>query len=116
MLDKLKKKQKVEPKEIDKSTIESNSEVNNDIESPGKLVLRRIRQNKFAMIGLGLLIFMFVFSCIGPFLSPYGYNDRSALVKAAPSFKHWFGTDYLGRDILTRVMVGGRISIAVGVV
>ena len=116
MLDKLKKKQKVEPKEIDKSTIESNSEVNNDIESPGKLVLRRIRQNKFAMIGLGLLIFMFVFSFIGPFLSPYGYNDRSALVKAAPSFKHWFGTDYLGRDILTRVMVGGRISIAVGVV
>ena len=38
------------------------------------------------------------------------------MVKAAPSFKHWFGTDYLGRDILTRVMVGGRISIAVGVV
>lgn len=89
---------------------------NYEIESPGKLVLRRLKQNKFAMIGLALLIFMFVFSFIGPLLSPYGYNDRSALVKAAPSLKHWFGTDYLGRDVLTRVMVGGRISIAVGVV
>ena len=117
MLDKLKKnKQQIEAKEIDESNVEKKHETNYEIESPGKLVLRRLKQNKFAMIGLALLIFMFVFSFIGPLLSPYGYNDRSALVKAAPSLKHWFGTDYLGRDVLTRVMVGGRISIAVGVV
>ena len=117
MLDKLKKnKQQIEAKEIDESNVEKKHATNYEIESPGKLVLRRLKQNKFAMIGLALLIFMFVFSFIGPLLSPYGYNDRSALVKAAPSLKHWFGTDYLGRDVLTRVMVGGRISIAVGVV
>lgn len=117
MLDKLKKnKQQIEAKEIDESNVEKKHATNYEIESPGKLVLRRLKQNKFAMIGLALLIFMFVFSFIGPLLSPYGYNDRSALVKAAPSLKHWFGTDYIGRDVLTRVMVGGRISIAVGVV
>ena len=117
MLDKLKKnKQQIEAKEIDESNVEKKHATNYEIESPGKLVLRRLKQNKFAMIGLALLIFMFVFSFIGPLLSPYGYNDRSALVKAAPSLTHWFGTDYLGRDVLTRVMVGGRISIAVGVV
>lgn len=117
MLDKLKKnKQQIEAKEIDESNVEKKHATNYEIESPGKLVLRRLKQNKFAMIGLALLIFMFIFSFIGPLLSPYGYNDRSALVKAAPSLKHWFGTDYLGRDVLTRVMVGGRISIAVGVV
>ena len=117
MLDKLKKnKQQIEAKEIDESNVEKKHATNYEIESPGKLVLRRLKQNKFAMIGLALLIFMFVFSFIGPLLSPYGYNDRSALVKAAPSLKHWFGNDYLGRDVLTRVMVGGRISIAVGVV
>ena len=117
MLDKLKKnKQQIEAKEIDESNVEKKHATNYEIESPGKLVLRRLKQNKFAMIGLALLIFMFVFSFIGPLLSPYGYNDRSALVKAAPSLKHWFGTDYLGRDVLTRIMVGGRISIAVGVV
>ena len=117
MLDKLKKnKQQIEAKEIDESNVEKKHATNYEIESPGKLVLRRLKQNKFAMIGLALLIFMFIFSFIGPLLSPYGYNDRSALIKAAPSLKHWFGTDYLGRDVLTRVMVGGRISIAVGVV
>ena len=117
MLDKLKEnKQQVDPKDIEKSTVENKKTKNNEIESPGKLVIRRLKQNKFAMIGLALLIFMIVFSFIGPLLSPYGPNDRSALVKAAPSFKHWFGTDYLGRDVLTRVMVGGRISILVGVV
>lgn len=117
MLDKLKKnKQQIEAKEIDESNVEKKHATNYEIESPGKLIIRRLKQNKFAMIGLALLIFMFIFSFIGPLLSPYGYNDRSALVKAAPSLKHWFGTDYLGRDVLTRVMVGGRISIAVGVV
>lgn len=117
MLDKLKKnKQQVEPKEIDKSTVEKKDTTNYEIESPGKLVIRRLKQNRFAMVGLALLIFMIIFSFIGPLISPYGYNDRSALVKAAPSLKHWFGTDYLGRDVLTRVMVGGRISILVGVV
>lgn len=117
MLDKLKKnKQQVEPKEIDEATVENDNKLNHEIESPGKLVIRRLKQNKFAMLGLGLLIFMILFSFVGPLISPYGYNDRSALVKVAPSFKHWLGTDYLGRDILTRVMEGGRISIAVGVI
>ena len=117
MLDKLKKnKQQIEAKEIDESNVDKKDATSYEIESPGKLIIRRLKQNKFAMIGLALLIFMFIFSFIGPLLSPYGYNDRSALIKAAPSLKHWFGTDYLGRDVLTRVMVGGRISIAVGVV
>ena len=84
----------------DRSNVEKKHATNYEIESPGKLVLRRLKQNKFAMIGFALLIFMFVFSFIGPLLSPYGYNDRSALVKAAPSLKHWFGDVYKRQPVI----------------
>lgn len=87
-----------------------------EIESPGKMVLKRLVKNKLAMLGLGLLVFMFLFSFIGPFLVPYGYNTGSDYVKVAPMQGHLLGTDYLGRDVLARLMYGGRISILIGIV
>lgn len=58
---------------------------------------------------------MFVLCFIGPFFSPYTDNKiNMAMMNKAPNLQHWLGTDALGRDILTRVMQAGRISLTVG--
>lgn len=79
------------------------------------LVIQRLLKNKVALVGLGFLIFIFLFSFIGPFLSPYataGVNTTA--INQPPSAAHWLGTDTLGRDVLTRLMLAGRISLTVG--
>jgi len=75
----------------------------------------RLRKNRLAMAGGLLLVAIAVLCLIGPTLSPYGYEaDNLQLGAAPPSLSHWMGTDYNGRDLFTRVMVGGRVSFAVG--
>jgi peptide/nickel transport system permease protein len=60
---------------------------------------------------------MFLLCFIGPFFSPYSLYDYSVLDKnLSPSSKYWLGTDKLGRDILLRMMLAGRISLLVGLV
>jgi peptide/nickel transport system permease protein len=75
-----------------------------------------LKYNKGILIALGVLVFISLIS-IFAFLSPY---DPDALDMTArlngPSAEHWFGTDDLGRDYLTRVLYGGRISLMVGVI
>jgi oligopeptide transport system permease protein len=75
----------------------------------------RFKQNSFAYSGLLFLIFLFLFSLIGPWISGYSYYDI-ALEKAnqPPSSEFWFGSDDLGRDLFTRVCYGARISLTVG--
>jgi len=76
----------------------------------------RLRKNKMAVFGAGTLVFMALFCLIGPFISPYTYDAQDLNQYAKPpSAQHWFGTDKLGRDQLTRIMYGGRISLAVGI-
>lgn len=76
----------------------------------------RLRRNHLAVAGAVMLALVVVFAIVGPFLSPYTYDEQdTALGADAPSGSHWFGTDELGRDLLTRAMYGGRISLLVGV-
>ena len=77
----------------------------------------RLRKNRLAFASFWILIFMVVFCFIGPLLSPYDYRSNN-LEKTLlnPTAGHWFGTDDLGRDQLTRVMVGGRVSLGVGII
>lgn len=78
-------------------------------------ITRRFLQNKMSLIGLAFLIFIFLFSFIGPLFSPYvnlGVDPTN--INQAPSSAHWLGTDKLGRDVLTRLMIAGRISLLVG--
>jgi oligopeptide transport system permease protein len=78
---------------------------------------RRLRKNRLAVLGGVLLIIMVTAVLIGPLLSPYTYDQIDLnLTNEVPSWKHWFGTDQLGRDILVRSLVGGRISLMVGLV
>lgn len=76
---------------------------------------RRLRRNKLAMVGLGVLIFFIVIALLTPWIAPYSYEGQNLELGAvAPSATHWLGTDTLGRDQLTRIMYGSRISLMVG--
>ncbi len=78
-------------------------------------VWRQFRRHRGAVFGLIILIFITLAVFVGPFLYPYDAwaNDVPNRL-LSPSWRHPFGTDGNGRDVLARVLVGGRISIAVG--
>lgn len=89
-----------------------------DIESGTSLwkdAYYRLKQNRLALLGLYIFVAVGLFSLIGPWFSPYTYDAQDlSLVSQPPSAEHWMGTDNLGRDVCTRIMYGGRISIGVG--
>ncbi len=77
--------------------------------------IRRLMRNKLAVTGFVVVVIMFAACFIGPFFSPYADNKiNMALMNHAPNAKHWLGTDTLGRDVMTRVLQAGRISLTVG--
>ncbi|OON95736.1 MAG: ABC transporter permease [Epulopiscium sp. Nele67-Bin005] len=109
--------------------------------TPGQLVRKRFMRNKLAIVGVFILLGMFLFSFVGPFFSPYGeytlfyisadgvefssddlkgFDPSGAGVtignRQSPSSTHWLGTDKDGRDVFTRLMYGGRISLTIGIV
>lgn len=68
------------------------------------------------MISLILFGFIVLASLIGPYLIPYAYDTADfAAIRQGPSWDHLLGTDELGRDILIRVLIGGRVSLAVAI-
>lgn len=77
----------------------------------------RLKRNRLALAGGAIVVALFVISLLAPLISPY---DPSAInawrVLSPPSMQHWFGTDELGRDVLSRVLFGARISLKVGFV
>lgn len=78
-------------------------------------VWRRFRSNKMALLGLVILIGVVILLFAGPMLSGQDYQFIDTSIKnQGPSAAHWFGTDDMGRDLFTRVCVGGRISIYIG--
>lgn len=87
------------------------------IESPWRMTYRRLRKNHLAVAGFIILMAMFIFSFIGPLLSPHDMITTNVInANKAPSAKYWLGTDSVGRDVLLRLMLGGRISLLVGLV
>ncbi|MCX7904003.1 MAG: ABC transporter permease [Caloramator sp.] len=84
---------------------------------PWQLAWIRLKRNKLAMVGLYTLIFMVFVSVFGPMISPYKMETLDlSNISSPPSLTHPLGTDEVGRDVLTRVMYAGRISLSVGVV
>lgn len=85
--------------------------------SPWRIAWSRFARNKLAVIGAIVIMLMAAISIIGPMLSPYTVNDYDLSQKnLSPNSKYWLGTDKLGRDILLRTMLAGRISLMVGLV
>ena len=78
---------------------------------------RRLSKNKMAMLGLIILVCLTIVALLTPWIAPYTYQGQNLAMGATPpSAQHWLGTDVLGRDQLTRVMYGSRISLMVGFV
>jgi ABC-type dipeptide/oligopeptide/nickel transport system permease subunit len=78
-------------------------------------VLARLRRNKVGMVGFGILLMMLGAAAFAGVVLPYDPNTTDLdAVLTGPTLTHPFGTDNLGRDILTRVVYGGRISLLIG--
>ena len=77
----------------------------------------RLKRNRMAMTGLALVLGLFVVSAFAPWLAPYDPNQidlKQVLMPPSPS--HYLGTDTLGRDVLSRIIFGSRVSLKVGFV
>ncbi|MBG30004.1 MAG: peptide ABC transporter permease [Opitutae bacterium] len=75
----------------------------------------RLKANRMAVAGFVFFVFVTLLSIIGPIISSYDYDQQDLEnTFSPPSSEHWFGTDNLGRDLFSRVLSGGRISLAVG--
>ena len=79
--------------------------------------LRRLLANRVGVVCLAIIILMYGAAILSPVVTPYGYNDQDLTnVKQPPSLSHPFGTDRLGRDILTRIIYGLRTTVILTVV
>ena len=75
----------------------------------------RLKKNRAAVTGGVVLVIMVVLAILTPWIAPYGYEAQNLDLGATPpSAAHWLGTDIFGRDLLTQILYGGRISLAVG--
>ena len=85
------------------------------VRTPAQQAWRRFRRNRLAMTGVGMLAFLVLFVVIGSLVTPYDPNLVDLMsIRQKPSSAHLLGTDELGRDLLTRLLYGGRISLSVG--
>jgi oligopeptide transport system permease protein len=75
----------------------------------------RLKKNRAAVAGGVVLITMVILALLTPLIAPYSYEAQNLDLGASPpSAAHWLGTDIFGRDLLTQILYGGRISLAVG--
>jgi len=85
--------------------------------SPGQRMLRRLVRRRGAMVGLAVVALFVASAIFAPWLSPHDPLQTSwSAVRKAPDAAHWFGTDEIGRDVLSRVVWGARASLLAGVV
>ena len=82
-----------------------------------RAVWLRFRRHRFAILGIFVLGTFGAIAVLAPWIAPYGFNDQNLLNRyGLPSQQNWLGTDDLGRDIVTRLMYGARISLFVAAV
>ncbi|AND83770.1 ABC transporter permease subunit [Clostridium tyrobutyricum] len=80
------------------------------------LLLYKIRKNPMTILGLSIIVIMALLAIFAPYISSYNPTEMNVLDRfQEPSLKHLFGTDEVGRDILTRVIYGTRISLTTGI-
>ena len=82
----------------------------------GQLAWRRFKHHKAAIVSSFILAIIGLSTIFAGLITRYEYTELDLTsISQGPSWKHWFGTDTLGRDEFTRVLYGGRISLVVGV-
>lgn len=89
--------------------------VNEPVSSPWRDAWRTLSKNKLAIVGFVIILFFVLVAVFAPLLTNYKYDEGELVNKnKPPSSEYWFGTDYNGRDVFTRVVFGARISLWVG--
>src|SRR5262249_42751141 len=82
-----------------------------------RMTFRQLRRSHTALFGMSIAFLVFLVAALPDVIAPYGYAEmRPEVMLRAPSGKYLLGTDQMGRDVLSRVIYGSRISIYVGVV
>lgn len=87
-----------------------------------KSQLRIIKQDKLSVVGAGVFLFFLLVGILGPYVIPYDpvemnvRKDGSYAILDPPSSEHWLGTNIMGQDIFSQVIIGTRVSIFTGVV
>ncbi|MCB1278102.1 ABC transporter permease [Prosthecobacter sp.] len=82
--------------------------------SPMRAAWQRLMRQRIHGVALAFLVLLVLACAIGPMFSPYTQAEQDLELKAAgPSASHWLGTDSLGRDMATRILYGGRVSLEV---
>jgi peptide/nickel transport system permease protein len=96
-------------------TAVSKIEQEEDIWTPRKRIWMRFRRHTPAMISLVVLTIMIIMIILAPRIAPYEFDQVDFKnTKSPPTLKHIMGTDDLGRDVFTRILYGGRISLLIG--
>jgi len=86
-------------------------------EAPWARAWRRLRRRKGALVGLVVVLLFIALALFAPWIAPYDPVATSwSLVRKPPSWAHWFGTDEVGRDVLSRIIWGARASMGAGLV
>jgi peptide/nickel transport system permease protein len=82
---------------------------------PAEFITRLWREKPLGVVGLVITLVLLLTGIFAGVLAPYGFNDSHVVDRlSAPSVQYWLGTDNLGRDLLSRVIFGARISVIVG--
>jgi peptide/nickel transport system permease protein len=100
---------------VSQDDLQLDPRLNSKAETLTKIFLRKFMKNKLAVIGSVVLFIIIVMCGLAPVIAPYPFEQMSLLDKLkAPNSDYWLGTDRYGRDIFTRLLFGGRISLLVG--
>jgi len=79
-------------------------------------LMRELARSRIAQLSLLVTLVYAVAALFGPSLAPYSHIDMLTLPRQAPSAEHWFGTDEIGRDIFSRMLISARVAMTVGFV
>lgn len=79
-----------------------------------KMIIKRFRKHKLAVVSLYFLIIISILAILAPLIAPYDPNEVSMAFSKPPSKEHWLGTDQIGRDMLSRLLYATRVSLFVG--
>ncbi len=84
--------------------------------TPAQLAWRRFKTSRLALLGVVMLTIIVLAAVLAPWIAPHGQNEIDLFnIKSSPSREHPLGTDALGRDVFSRLLYGGRMSLAIGV-
>ncbi len=101
-----------------------NNDIDEDLKSQigenegiGDQLLRMCRQNKLAVFSAVILAVIILMAVFAPLIAPYGEAEQDLANRLqGPSLAHLFGTDELGRDLFSRILYGGRVSLSIGII